>query len=390
MPLLFNLAIHNALVEVKREMRVGEELFAFLDDVYILSSLARTRFLYHLVGEKLLSMSWIQLHTGKTRCWNRMGQPPPDMEVLGPEVWSPEGSRFSERRWAQRNSSRRRPEAPGRTQVVCAWQVLLQCSGPRCHHTPRTMLLAVLRRSRRRYVKSHGHRVGWPSGNRKTAPGCEDVGNSANAVGRVGFGLRSAQRMAHAAYRASWADALPKISERLPAVATSIVTALENQDARGCLGELSESARRLDREGFVSRPDWRALSRGARPPDVSNAEPGECSTVGSIMRLPVPNTSFGRPWCCQLHVPPTKRICDPTLAPVRATFSSVLPRSLSSSCSLSSSVPSCSSGCFGRVRKTQGCMPVRKAPFASRTSRKNVCTHLQGSRGDGTVQRQVA
>ena len=29
MPFLFSLAIHNALVEVKREMRVGEELFAF-------------------------------------------------------------------------------------------------------------------------------------------------------------------------------------------------------------------------------------------------------------------------------------------------------------------------------------------------------------------------
>ena len=58
--------------------------------MYILSSPARTRFLYNLVGEKLLSMSGIQFHTGKTRCWNRMGQPPPDMEVLGPEVWSPE------------------------------------------------------------------------------------------------------------------------------------------------------------------------------------------------------------------------------------------------------------------------------------------------------------
>ena len=145
-----------------------------------------------------------------------------------------------------------------------------------------------------------------------------------------GLSLRSAQRMAHAAYWASWAaDALPMISKRLPAVAISIVTALENQDA----GELSEAAHRLDREGFVSRPDWRALSRGARTPVVSNS-PASVNT----MRLPVPNTCFWRPWC-QLHV--TKRICGPTLVLVRVTFSSELPRSLSSSCS----VHSCSSGC---------------------------------------------
>ena len=36
------------LAEVKREMRVGEELFAFLDNVCILSSPARTRFLHNL------------------------------------------------------------------------------------------------------------------------------------------------------------------------------------------------------------------------------------------------------------------------------------------------------------------------------------------------------
>ena len=33
-----------------------------------------------------------------------------------------------------------------------------------------------------------------------------------------GLGLRSAQRLAQAAYWASWADAFPMISERLPAV----------------------------------------------------------------------------------------------------------------------------------------------------------------------------
>ena len=35
MPLLFSLAIHDALVAVKAEFRDGEVLFAFLDDVYV-------------------------------------------------------------------------------------------------------------------------------------------------------------------------------------------------------------------------------------------------------------------------------------------------------------------------------------------------------------------
>ena len=35
MPLLFSLAIHNALLEVKAGMRPGELLSAFLDDVYL-------------------------------------------------------------------------------------------------------------------------------------------------------------------------------------------------------------------------------------------------------------------------------------------------------------------------------------------------------------------
>ena len=161
--------------------------------------------------------------------------------------------------------------------LQCAWQVLLQCSGPRCHHTLRTMPPG----SSSSYAEGHDEGMSRAMGTVLGGlPGTERQHQVAKMLATLpmrlgGLGLRSAQRMAHAAYWASWADALPMISERLPAVATSIVTALENQDARGCLGELSESARRLDREGFVSRPDWRALSRGARPPVVSNAEPGE-------------------------------------------------------------------------------------------------------------------
>ena len=155
-----------------------------------------------------------------------------------------------------------------------------------------------------------------------------------------GLGLRSAQRMAHAAYWASWADALPMMSEQLPVVAISIVTALENQDARGCLGELLEAAHRLDREGFVSRPDWRALSCGARPPVASNPDPGEWQHGWQYHASSCSEHQFRETMMLSTACP-----SDQAHGLVRATFSSEHARSLSSSCSLTSSVLSCWRGC---------------------------------------------
>ena len=74
-----------------------------------------------------------------------MGQPPPDMGV------EPRRDQEGSRNVVGLSGIRAggdQSEAPGSTQVVGgqripdlqrAWQVLLQCSGPRCHHTLRTM-----------------------------------------------------------------------------------------------------------------------------------------------------------------------------------------------------------------------------------------------------------
>ena len=71
MPLLFSLAIHNALAEVKAQLNEGEYLFAFLDDIYVLAKPGRVRDIYNLLDERLFTRAGIQLHTGKTRTWNR-------------------------------------------------------------------------------------------------------------------------------------------------------------------------------------------------------------------------------------------------------------------------------------------------------------------------------
>ena len=87
MPLLFSLAIHNALAEVLD----GEFLFAFLDDVYVMAKPDRIRTIYDLLTVKLSTMAGIQLHTRKTRPWNKAGVCPARMAELGLSVWSHEG-----------------------------------------------------------------------------------------------------------------------------------------------------------------------------------------------------------------------------------------------------------------------------------------------------------
>ena len=100
-------------------------------------------------------------------------------------------------------------------------------------------------------------------------------------------------RMSSAAYWASWADALHMIAERQ--VADQVLAELAQDTNQGCIGELREAADRLDREGFVNRPEWIALKDVQRPEVVEMWELASGTTAGSTTRLLVPNTIIGRP-----------------------------------------------------------------------------------------------
>ena len=69
MPL--SIGIQGALEEVAAELLPGEQLSAFLDDVYLLCDPSRLKVLYELLEETLSRVAGIQLHQGKTRVWNR-------------------------------------------------------------------------------------------------------------------------------------------------------------------------------------------------------------------------------------------------------------------------------------------------------------------------------
>ena len=63
-----------------------------------------------------------------------------------------------------------------------------------------------------------------------------------------GLGLRSAVQCADAAYWASWADVLPMINERTPAIANLVVQTMDDGSTdTSCLAELKEAADRLDK-----------------------------------------------------------------------------------------------------------------------------------------------
>ena len=146
MPLLFSLAIHDALQRLKEGLFPRELLFAFLDDVHVVCSPNKVRAVFDLLARELSEHAGIQLNEGKTRVWNRAGMRPPHVEDLGPEVWNEEGvkilgtpigsDRFNEAVTEERLTEERRlwDALAWVPDLQSAWQILLQCAGPRCHH----------------------------------------------------------------------------------------------------------------------------------------------------------------------------------------------------------------------------------------------------------------
>ena len=161
--------------------------------------------------------------------------------------------------------------------LQCAWQFLLQCAGPRCHHFLRTVPLSQSR------TYAEGHDQGMREVMVTLLKGLPGYGQQkavrhqlASLPMRMGgLGLRSAVRTSPAAFWASWADSLSMIQTRLPEIADAVIRQMVAREATGCLAKLQESTRVLDLSGFVGRPQWADLRDGVRPPPTTVAEPGE-------------------------------------------------------------------------------------------------------------------
>ena len=202
-------------------MRPGELLFGFLDDVYVVANSQRIREVFNLLNEKLAIVG-IQLQPAKPG--RGTGQ---EHVQRTSKIWAPRcGIRRGLRSWALHVGSdqfvadvaqarleeeRRLWEAISWVpDTQCAWQIMLQCASPRCHHFLRTIPPS----------QSETYADGHDEGMRRALeavmgrlPGDDrqkDVAwNISGLPMRMGgLGLRAAKRSAPAAYWASWADSL--------------------------------------------------------------------------------------------------------------------------------------------------------------------------------------
>ena len=92
-----------------------------------------------------------------------------------------------------------------------------------------------------------------------------------------GLGLRSAERTAAPAFWASWADALPMLEARRPALTAALLTEFGKPgSASSVVQELSAAVLKLSAEGFICIPTWSDLRQGLRPEQTFlSPEPGE-------------------------------------------------------------------------------------------------------------------
>ena len=236
------------LAEIKEQMFKGEFLFAFLDDVYVMAKPDRIRTIHDLLSVKLSTMAGIQLHTGQTRTWNTAGVCPESMAELGPALWSHEGIKIlgtpvGSAEFVQRLSEERIAKEEQLWQTIpwvpdlqSGWQILLQCASPRCHHflktLPHSQSACYAGRHDIGMMEAMEEILGGLPGD-EVQKGAKEIATMPMRLG--GLGLRSAARMAPAAFWASWADALPTISNRLPEVANRVTVLSNGQNLDGCL-----------------------------------------------------------------------------------------------------------------------------------------------------------
>ena len=298
MPLLFALGVHDALADVSARLLPGEDLVAFLDDVYVLCKPERVRTVYDWLSDAFGRIAGIELHSGKTRVWNRGGEMPPRIADLGGEegAWSPDGvvllgvpvgtAEFVKNHAEERLEEERRllAEIAELPDLQCAWQLLIKCAVPRGNYWIRTLPPSLSAS----YASQRDEAL-WDAS--LSLLHAKDVPEPLRRTGRRiaelparmgGLGLRSTIRTAPAAYWASWADALEMTKARNPDLTARILARLTagTSPEDGCLHELTTCAELLRREGFDNLPSWGALGDGLRPPPLPQTQDPTDRTPG--------------------------------------------------------------------------------------------------------------
>ena len=166
MPLLFSLGQHPALVSVQQQLIDGVHLFAYLDDIHVVSELGRVRTVITLLENALWRSAGISIHQRKTKIWNRAGVKPPgchmlerlarvvdpsahvsrgsdlpphqqSIKILGTPMGHPEYVRAHLERTGQEHQILL-DRVPLIQDAQCAWMMLLHCASARANHLANT------------------------------------------------------------------------------------------------------------------------------------------------------------------------------------------------------------------------------------------------------------
>ena len=297
MPALYALGQHQALQEAQAALHEGEFIFAFLDDLYVVTSRERAYAAFATVAEAVERVAGVRTHLGKLRAWSRSGgDAPPGLEALGAEVWTANkpaaengikvlGTPLGSPEFVQAHANARMQEEqrfldeiPHLQDLQCSWALLAYSAVPRANH-----LIRVLQPvASQGYACAHDDAL-WSTLRRllELPADGEEFRNTrrlASLPAKLGgVGLRSAWRIRDAAYWAAWADALPVLQRKLPTLAARALEQLElgARSTWPCACAAHDAAVNLHAAGFGNIPSWRDLRDGARPPQQEDIGFGE-------------------------------------------------------------------------------------------------------------------
>ena len=290
MPGLFALGQHPALEAIRRELRADETLFAFLDDIYLICQPERAGDVFNIAQTALRDHARMEVNLGKTRAWNAAGVEPSGIAELGTAddpCWvgdrtlEPDrqgllllGTPLGSHDYVQTQLADKRREhdlllerIPSVPNLQAAWLLLLFCATPR----PNYMLRMLPPTATTAFAAGHDAAVENCLARLLSTDSPPQFDNLQCRrihlpLRRGGLGLRSATTSRQAAYWASWADSIPVVQQRHPAVAAGLIDQLtggaapttSSREAAQALGELTA-------EGFHA-PSWHELLQGALAP----------------------------------------------------------------------------------------------------------------------------
>ena len=295
MPGLFALAQHDSLVAARQRIDEEDHLFAFLDDLYVVTTRERARAAFDAVTEEVSKGAGVRTHLGKLRLWSKAGGAcPPGFEAFEGDVWTgnaatekqgikvlgtPLGhadfvAAHAQRRMAEESCFLDKITALG--DVQCAWLLLTFCGVPRANHLLRVLPPSVAEP----YARSHDEAI-WSCfcklidcEGRLDDKLARDIATLPARLG--GLGLRSALRTSTAAYWAAWVDNAKVLADKAPKVhATFLEQASAEQPSAACIQELQSAQQKLTEERCADMPTWQEASQGVAAPYAEDIDAGE-------------------------------------------------------------------------------------------------------------------